>query len=132
MNEEERISKNLLIFMFLGCLLLLILIAGFCVFYSPKTITPTFSENVSDSEIYTEIKTSSDKISENIDVFPIKINSATSEELQLIPNIGPSTAKLIIEYRNEYGTIVSFRELLSIDGIGEKTVEILKEYCIIN
>ena len=49
-----------------------------------------------------------------------------------MPKVGPSTAKLIIDYRNEYGTIVSFSELLSIDGIGEKTVEILKEYCIIN
>ena len=65
-------------------------------------------------------------------IFPIEINKASEEELQLIPNIGPATAKLIIAYRNEYGSIVSFRELLSIDGIGEKTVEVLKEYCIIN
>lgn len=129
--NEEKISKNLLIFIFVGCLVLMILIAGFFVFYSPKTMSSiSFEENNSEPE---EISYSSNEnCSDNSSTFPIAINTATNEELQLIPNVGPSTAKLIIDYRNEYGTIVSFSELLSIDGIGEKTVEILKEYCIIN
>ena len=127
MNEEEIIGKRLLIFLFVGCIVLLAAVGISCIIYSPKTFTPTFSYAESEPEeevIYIEENENS--------VFPIEINKASSEELQLIPNIGPSTAKLIIDYRNEYGSIVSFRELLSIDGIGEKTIEILKEYCIIN
>ena len=130
MSEEERISKNLLLFMFIGCLVLLILVAGFCIFYSPKSMTASYSENIFEEEInYISSEVAEE---ENQSVFPIPINTATFEELQLIPNIGPSTAQLIIDYRNEYGPIVSFNELLSIDGIGEKTVELLKKHCIIN
>ena len=138
MNEEERISRNLLLFMYIGCLVLLVLVAAACIFYSPKSPEPSFSAYSLSDESFSSDGAFTSATSENPDgslvndVFPIKINTATSEELQLIPNIGPSTAKLILDYRNEYGTIVSFRELLSIDGIGEKTVEILEEYCVIN
>ena len=130
MNEEEVIEKRLLIFLFVGCIILLAAVAAAIIIYSPKTFTPGFSYSDSESEkenVYVDESSKDDG-----SVFPIEINKASEEELQLIPNIGPATAKLIIDYRNEYGSIVSFRELLSIDGIGEKTVEILKEYCIIN
>ena len=132
MSEEEKISKNLLLYMFISCLVLLILVAGFCIFYSPKSMTASYSENISEEEYnyYTSYEVNEE--SESSGVFPIPINTASFEELQLIPNVGPSTAQLIIDYRNEYGTIVSFNELLSIDGIGEKTVELLEKHCIIN
>ena len=115
----------------MGCLVLLAAVAVACIIYSPKTIAPTFSSEESESDVYFETQPS-EISSESDSVFPIEINKATAEELQLIPNIGPATAKLIIEYREEYGSIVSFSELLSIDGIGEKTVETIKEYCVIN
>jgi competence ComEA-like helix-hairpin-helix protein len=130
MNEEEIIEKRLLIFLFAGCIILLAAVAIACIMYSPKTLTPSFSYAESETEnenVYVDESTKDEG-----SIFPIEINKASEEELQLIPNIGPATAKLIIAYRNEYGSIVSFRELLSIDGIGEKTVEVLKEYCIIN
>ena len=131
MNDEEVIEKRLLIFLFVGCLVLLAAVSVACIIYSPKTIVPTFSSEESESEVYFEEQYSISS-SENGSVFPIEINKATADELQLIPNIGPATAKLIIDYREEYGSIVSFSELLSIDGIGEKTVETIKEYCVIN
>ena len=128
MSEEEKLGKRLYIMMFIMFLIFLAAVLITCVFYSPKTFTAKISESEPEEEFVLQ-----SEISEEDDsVFPIKINTATSEELQLIPNIGPSTAKLILDYRNEYGTIISFRELLSIDGIGEKTVEILEEYCVIN
>lgn len=64
--------------------------------------------------------------------FPIGINSATYEELQTIPGIGPATARLIIKYREENGTIASFDDLLAMEGIGEKTVSLLADYCVVD
>ena len=123
--------------MFIGCLVLLIAVSFACIFYSPKSvISPSFTSSEFNDYQYdqydkSEVTDSVTETDNNSSVFPIDINSATYEELQLIPDIGPSTAKLIIDYRNEFGTIISMRELLSIDGIGEKTVERLKEYCVI-
>ena len=137
MTEDEKISKRFLILMFIGCLVLLIAVSFACIFYSPKSvISPSFTNSEFNDYQYdqydkSEVTDSVTETDNNSSVFPIDINSATYEELQLIPDIGPSTAKLIIDYRNEFGTIISMRELLSIDGIGEKTVERLKEYCII-
>ena len=64
--------------------------------------------------------------------FPIGINSATYEELQTIPGVGPATARLIIKYREENGTIASLDDLLAMEGIGEKTVSLLADYCVVD
>lgn len=65
-------------------------------------------------------------------IFPLGINTATSEELQQIPDIGPVTAEKIILYREQIGTITDFDDLLPIDGIGQKTIERLAGYCYID
>ena len=132
MSEEEKLNKNIIIVMFTSGMVLLLAVLIACAIDSPKFMEPEISY-VSETE-YEEMYYSeaSEAEQESDSVFPICINTATSEELQLIPDIGPATAKLIIDYRNEYGTIVTFSELLSIDGIGNKTVEKLKEYCVIN
>lgn len=58
----------------------------------------------------------------------ININTATSEQLQLIPGIGVSIAERIIDYRTENGEFKSVEELLNISGIGEKKLEQMKPY----
>lgn len=136
MSEEDRISKKLIAIILIGCLALLIAVAATIITYSPKTFAPVYTEKeedtFSDNSAVKESDEGTSLSSGENDVFPIEINTASYEELQLIPGIGPKTATLIMDYRNEHGTIVMFRELLSIDGIGEKTVELLEEYCIIN
>lgn len=53
----------------------------------------------------------------------VDINTATSEQLQTLPGIGPVLAQRIIDYRNEYGTFDSIGELINVSGIGEKKLE---------
>ncbi|MBO4235131.1 MAG: helix-hairpin-helix domain-containing protein [Firmicutes bacterium] len=60
----------------------------------------------------------------------ININTASSEELQQIPGIGPSTAEKIIAYRNLHGKFSSVEELINISGIGAKTLEKMKGYIV--
>ena len=61
-------------------------------------------------------------------IFPIDINRATLNELVQIENIGEITANKIITYRNSVGVIRSLDMLLNVDGIGDKTLNVLKEY----
>ena len=48
--------------------------------------------------------------------------------LQEIKRIGPVLAQRIIDYRNLNGPFESWEELLEVKGIGEKTLEIIKQY----
>ena len=49
----------------------------------------------------------------------IDINSATAEELTILPGIGDSLAKAIVAYRGENGTFDSLEQLMEVPGIGE-------------
>lgn len=130
----EKYNKTVITILFSAGMVLLIGVAVLNFIDSPKFHTPTFKQDAIEEELI-EIE-NSENIFENPEfegtAFPIEINTASVDLLQLIPNIGPTTAQLIIDYRNEAGTILNFDELISVDGIGEKTIEILKEYCIIN
>lgn len=58
----------------------------------------------------------------------IDLNTATQSELETLPGIGAVTAENIIQYRTEHGGFSSVEELGDVSGIGEKTLEALREY----
>ncbi len=58
----------------------------------------------------------------------VNLNTASEDELQVAPGIGPSKAQAIIKYREQYGKFTSVEELTEISGIGEKTLEKIKDY----
>jgi competence ComEA-like helix-hairpin-helix protein len=59
---------------------------------------------------------------------PINLNTATSEELQLVPGIGPVTADKILQMRKSYGAFKSVDDLRAIPGIGPKRLEKMRKY----
>ena len=63
--------------------------------------------------------------------FPININTATLEQLDLIPGIGPVLAQRILDYREEIGQFHHVEELLDVSGIGEKTLANMLQYITI-
>jgi len=59
---------------------------------------------------------------------PVNINTATSQELQQVPGIGPATAEKILQMRKSYGAFKSVDDLLAIRGLGPKRLEKMRKY----
>jgi competence protein ComEA len=57
---------------------------------------------------------------------PVSLNSATLQELDSLPGIGPSTAQKIITYRETKGPFTSIDQLSEVPGIGPSKLEELR------
>jgi competence protein ComEA len=58
----------------------------------------------------------------------VNINSASSEQLQLLPGVGPSVAERVIAFRKENGQFKAAEDLLLVPGIGEKSFALIKPH----
>lgn len=61
----------------------------------------------------------------------VRINVAEQAEIETLSGIGPSKAQAIIQYREENGLFQTAEELLEISGIGESTLDNIKDDLII-
>lgn len=57
---------------------------------------------------------------------PVYLNSATLEQLDALPGVGPVTAQKILDYRQQHGAFGSVDELDAIAGIGPARLETLR------
>ncbi len=60
--------------------------------------------------------------------FPLDLNTATQDELDALPGIGPVTAGKIVAYRLEHGLFASLEDLQNVPGIGEATFAAIKDF----
>jgi competence protein ComEA len=57
----------------------------------------------------------------------ININTASLEELDRLPGIGPSIAQKIIDYRQQNGPFTILEEVQNVSGIGPAKYEQIKD-----
>jgi competence protein ComEA len=63
---------------------------------------------------------------------PVNINSASAEEIsEALKGVGMSKAQAIVEYRSENGQFKHIDELVNVKGIGIRTVDINREYILL-
>ncbi len=61
----------------------------------------------------------------------VNLNTATLEQLQTLPGIGPAMAKRVIEYRAKVGKFNKIEELINVKGIGEKRFQKIKDRLVL-
>lgn len=61
---------------------------------------------------------------------PVHLNTASLEQLETIPGVGPVTAQRIIDFREQNGPFRSVDELDAVSGIGPKRLEQLRELVV--
>lgn len=62
--------------------------------------------------------------------YPLNIDTATKEELDTLPGIGPTYAQRIIDYRIEHGNYEYKDDIKNVEGIGETTYQKIKDLII--
>ncbi len=86
---------------------------------------------VGEVEAHPELLASSPTSEMNNANSKLNINTATQQEFETLPGIGPAKAGTFVQYREENGPFASIEDIQNISGIGEKTFEKLKEHIFV-
>ncbi|MGO1989617.1 helix-hairpin-helix domain-containing protein [Mammaliicoccus vitulinus] len=62
----------------------------------------------------------------------VNINTGDKAEIEKLPGIGPSKAEAILQYRETKGEFKKIEDLKNVKGFGEKTIESLRDYIVLN
>jgi competence protein ComEA len=58
---------------------------------------------------------------------PVNLNTATPEQLDTLPGVGPATVQKILDYRQQHGGFGSVDELGEVPGIGDVRLAALRD-----
>ena len=93
----------------------------------PTESSPSPEES-SDAELPEEDPPESEGPQEVLVEKSININTASLEELDSLPGVGPVIAQRIIDYREANNGFYDIQEIMDVSGIGEKTYAKLEPY----
>lgn len=61
----------------------------------------------------------------------VNINTASIDQLTLLPRIGAVVAQRIVDFRDKNGRFKSLEDLMLVQGVGEKTFELIRPHITI-
>ena len=62
----------------------------------------------------------------------VNVNTASADELQLLPRVGPALAGRILEFREANGPFAAIDELVAVRGIGATSLEKLRPFVAVS
>ena len=118
MRGERKVRKTEIVLLLLAALFAL-------------GMTVTYRHTHREPQSSYEVTTVTRRAVQETAVEKVNINTASQEELENLPGIGEALAGRIVEYRRENGAFAAPEDLLGVKGIGEKTLEEMREYMIL-
>lgn len=58
----------------------------------------------------------------------VNINTASVEQLSLLPRVGAVVAQRIVDFRDKNGRFKTLEDLMLVQGVGEKTFELIRPH----
>ena len=106
------------------CLLILLTLAG-CILFLGSFLLRNRNASVSYGTLFSPGKENTQtELPPSVPAGPlVNINTATAEQLQTLPGIGPGLAQRILDYRAEHGPFATVAELSKVSGIGINRLE---------
>ncbi len=62
---------------------------------------------------------------------PVNVNTASADQLEGLPGVGPATAAAILSHRSEHGRFGQVEDLLDVPGIGEAKLAVLEDFVVV-
>ncbi|TVM00772.1 MAG: hypothetical protein CV087_12235 [Candidatus Brocadia sp. WS118] len=60
----------------------------------------------------------------------ININTATEEQIAVLPGVGPKLASEVVNYRKANGNFMEVADLKKVNGVGDKKFEKMKNFIV--
>lgn len=101
--------------------------------FATVAISSLISRPVQQDALYPAVKTQADALDavQKDGLAMIDINRADEQTLTMLNGIGEVLAARIVQYRDEHGPFQSLEDLIKVKGIGEATVERIRERAIV-
>ena len=111
----------------------MVLIFAGCIWYAlfyPMTGggVYTTAARVTEEELFTGNDSPGSRLAELPAGYILNINTATVDELKMLPGIGEALAGAIVEYREANGRFESIEDIIYVSGIGEAKLEAIRQY----
>lgn len=97
----------------------------------PIQLIPAPTRQATSVQLATEIEITPTASPEPTVAFPININTATVEELQQLPGIGPTLAQNIVSYREIHGPFERIEQIQNVPEIGPLTFEAIMPFIVV-
>jgi len=82
-------------------------------------------------EVIPPVVTGDTVVDTSVPAGPVDVNTATVDQLDVLPGVGPSTAAAIVAYRDQHGPFQTVEQLSEVRGIGPAKLDAIRGMVVV-